>query len=44
MERFTPPAIAVSQSFLIRLSHARYTDVREDEHMVSSARLGPVKL
>src|SRR6187397_2657406 len=44
METFTPPAIAASHSPCRRLWHARWMAVSEDEHIVSTAIDGPVKL
>ncbi|AFJ62572.1 hypothetical protein MUS_2660 [Bacillus velezensis YAU B9601-Y2] len=40
----TPPAIAVSLIPLRKLSAARWTAVKEEEHAVSTAILGPWKL
>ena len=42
--RFTPPANANSLSPFQMLWHARSTATSEDEHAVSSARLGPTRL
>ena len=36
--------IAMSQSPLCRLSQASLSAVKEDEHAVSTAKLGPVRL
>src|SRR5271169_4052676 len=41
--RFTPPARASVHSPLHRLWHARWTATSEDEHAVSTAKLGPLK-
>ncbi len=40
---FTPPASASVDSPLRRLWQARWTATSDDEHAVSSARLGPRK-
>ncbi|CAM3144855.1 hypothetical protein SAXI111661_20075 [Saccharomonospora xinjiangensis] len=42
-DRFTPPAIATVHSPDRRLATARCTAVSDDEHSVSTARLGPWK-
>ena len=41
--RFTPPAIAISQSPLRIAWLARWIAVSDDEHIVSSAMLGPCR-
>ncbi len=41
--RLTPPAMAAPHSPRRRLSQARWIAVRDAEHAVSTARLGPVK-
>ncbi len=43
-DTFTPPATATAQPPRCRLWHARWIAVSDDEHIVSSARLGPLKL
>ena len=40
---WTPPAIASVASPAHRLRHARWTETSDDEHAVSTARLGPRK-
>src|SRR5581483_6207763 len=42
-DRFTPPAIAHAHSPRLMLSQARWIAVSDDEHMVSTAMLGPCK-
>ncbi|GAB2759623.1 hypothetical protein GCM10027199_37420 [Amycolatopsis magusensis] len=41
--RFTPPAMARSVSPLRRSAMARWMAESADEHMVSTARLGPLR-
>src|SRR5260370_16223037 len=40
---FTPPAIAIWLSPRLRLSQARWIDINADEHIVSTATLGPLQ-
>src|SRR5581483_8414938 len=44
IDTFTPPASAISHSPFFRLSTARCSAVNDEEHCVSTARLGPSKL
>src|SRR3954467_15072962 len=44
METLTPPATAISQPPSRKLWQARWIAVNDDEHMVSTAMLGPWKL
>ena len=43
MLTFTPPAIAISHSPSRIAWQARWIAVSEEEHMVSTARLGPAR-